>query len=246
MEIANRTPAMKNNLIVAIFSFSVLITCSVSAQVADVTTYLSNVKTEMQKRWPANHTINLVYHGHSVPSGYYTAGEVHTLESYPFLALKLIKENYKYAVVNTILTSIGGEQSEKGQTRFDTMVLPLRPDVVFIDYALNDRNIGLERAKAAWSKMIESALQKNIRVILLTPTPDSRVDILDPNNILEQHARQIRELAAFYKVGLVDSYLAFKRIKESGESLDPYMAQNNHINGRGHLIVAQEIAKWFK
>ncbi|MBN8879300.1 MAG: SGNH/GDSL hydrolase family protein [Sphingobacteriales bacterium] len=216
-----------------------------SAQVADTATYLSSIKLEMQKKWPANRTINLVYHGHSVPSGYYTRGEVHTLGSYPFLALKLIKEKYKYAVINTILTSIGGEQSEKGQTRFDTAVLTMRPDVIFIDYALNDRNIGLERARSAWAKMIEAALKKNIKVVLLTPTPDSRVDILAPDNILEQHARQIRELAATYHVALVDSYLLFKRLKESGEDLEKYMAQNNHINELGHQLVAAEIAKWF-
>lgn len=216
-----------------------------TAQAADTSSYLAAIKLEMQKKWPGNRTINLVYHGHSVPTGYYTRGEVHTLESYPFIALKLIKENYKYAVINTILTSIGGEQSEKGQTRFDKDVLPLKPDVVFIDYALNDRGIGLERARLAWEKMIEAALAKNIRVVLLTPTPDLRVDILTPDNILEQHARQIRELAAKYHVALVDSYLLFKRLKESGEDLGKYMAQNNHINELGHQLVAAEIAKWF-
>ena len=41
------------------------------AQIADPTTYLTELKSEMQIEWPKNRTINLVFHGHSVPSGYF-------------------------------------------------------------------------------------------------------------------------------------------------------------------------------
>src|SRR5690554_570923 len=82
-------------------------------QKADISIYLESIKVELQKKWPNNRTVNLIYHGHSVPSGYYTQGVVNTFGSYPFLALKSLKEKYRYAVINTILTSIGGEQSEK-------------------------------------------------------------------------------------------------------------------------------------
>jgi len=37
-------------------------------------TYLNELKTEMQAEWPNNRTINLVFHGHSVPAGYHTRG----------------------------------------------------------------------------------------------------------------------------------------------------------------------------
>lgn len=229
-----------------ILAFTVLcFSDNLYAQIADSSTYLQTIKIEFKKKWPNNHTENLIYHGHSVPTGYYTRGEVHTLGSYPFLALKLLKDKYPYAVINTILTSIGGEQSEKGAARFADDVLPYKPNILFIDYALNDRSIGLERARIAWVKMIEEALKYDAKIILLTPTPDLKVDILAPDNILEQHARQIRQLAATYHVGLVDSYLVFKKLKESGADLRKYMAQNNHINEAGHRIVAAEIAKWF-
>ena len=52
------------------------ITISVHSQpvepgVADPAIYLNDLKTEMQMEWPKNRTINLVFHGHSVPSGYF-------------------------------------------------------------------------------------------------------------------------------------------------------------------------------
>jgi hypothetical protein len=52
-------------------------------------------------------------------------------------------------------------------------------------------------------------------------------------------------LASEYKVGLVDSYLVFKKMKQNGTNLADYMAQNNHPNERGHQVVAIEISKWF-
>ena len=117
--------------------------------VADQSAYLSAIKDELQIKWPNNRTINLVFHGHSVPAGYWHNSEVHTLDSYPNLVLAKLKEVYPYAVINVIVTAIGGEYAEKGQTRFASDVLPHKPDVIFIDYALNDLGAGLERSRAA-------------------------------------------------------------------------------------------------
>ena len=60
--------------------------------IADTARYLSSIKEQLNKVWPKNHTINLVFHGHSVVAGYQDKHEVHTFESYPFLLLKELKE----------------------------------------------------------------------------------------------------------------------------------------------------------
>ena len=146
-----------------------------SQEVASKVFYLEKIKAEMKIEWPKNRTINLVFHGHSVPAGYFKTPVVNTLASYPYLVLEQIKAVYPFTVVNIINTSIGGENSESGEKRFETEVLIHKPDVVFIDYALNDRGIGLERSKMAWEKMIRAALDKNIKVILLTPSPDQTI-----------------------------------------------------------------------
>ena len=38
---------------------------------ANPSTYLSDLKKELQIEWPKNRTINIVFHGHSVPAGYF-------------------------------------------------------------------------------------------------------------------------------------------------------------------------------
>jgi acyl-CoA thioesterase I len=218
----------------------------INNKTADTSSYLNDIKKELKKEWPANRTINLVFHGHSVPAGYFKTPTVNTLESYPYLLLKELKLEYPYAVINIINTSVGGENSERGAKRFKNSVLSHKPDVVFIDYALNDRAIGLQKARAAWEKMIKLALKSKAKVILLTPSPDQSVDILDNNSDLAKHSKQIRKLSEKFGVGLVDSYSKFQQLVQAGDSLSAYMSQVNHPNAKGNLLIAKEILEYFK
>jgi acyl-CoA thioesterase I len=237
---------MKKNLPVIIFSLLIIAFQQRAFAQANQSTYLSEIKTELQKQWPKNRTINLVFHGHSVPSGYAKTPLVKTFDSYPFQVLKQLKSLYPYAVINVITTSIGGENSVQGEKRFKRDVLIHKPDVLFIDYALNDRSIGLKKSKKATEKMIRLALKKKIKVILMTPSPDLTVDLTKPGNELEQFTDQLISLARKYKIGLSDSYTVFKNLAQSGEDLKPYMAQSNHPNERGHFLISKEIMKWFE
>jgi hypothetical protein len=211
---------------------------------ASRSTYLDSIKSELKIQWPKNRTIRIVFHGHSVPAGYFKTPVVNSMESYPNLTHKKLSIIYPNAVISPIVTAIGGEQSESGSARFEKDVLLLNPDLIFIDYSLNDRSLGLKRAKMAWEGMIERALEKKIKVVLLTPTPDLSEDILDDETSLAKHSQQVRALAEEYKVGLVDSYQVFKSLAAE-QDLKSYMAQGNHINELGHDIVANEIIKWF-
>jgi lysophospholipase L1-like esterase len=212
---------------------------------ADANDYLNGIKIELQKQWPRNKTINMVFHGHSVPAGYFKTPLVNTFDSYPYLVLKELKKHYPYAVINIINTSIGGEESNAGAKRFKSQVLPHQSDVLFIDYALNDRRIGLDEAKKAWEKMIKKALKKNIKIILLTPSPDKKLELLADDTILDQHAEQIRALAEKYHVGLADSYAIFKKEIKAGQVLSELMSQGNHPNEKGHSLIAEGIMKYF-
>ena len=207
--------------------------------------YLRDIKIELVKEWPNNRTINLVFHGHSVPAGYFKTPTVNAFDSYPFQVLKQLKEKYPFAVINAINTSIGGETSVSGQKRFKSVVINHKPDIIFIDYALNDRGVGLEDARKAWEKMIERAKQEGVKVILLTPSPDLGVNLSDKGNELEKHANQIIDLSKKYNIGLADSYSRFKEIKEDCDCLNDYMSQINHPNAKGHAVITAEIMKYF-
>ena len=212
---------------------------------ADPASYLAEITALMSVKWPANRMVNIVCHGHSVPAGYFKTPVVDTFNAYPHLLHCGLKELYPYAVINVTVTAIGGENSESGAKRFERDVLSLRPDVVTIDYSLNDRKIGLERAGAAWRAMITAAISRGIKVILLTPTPDQSAKLDDPNDPLNQHAEQVRRLAREYGVGLVDSLALFQQTILDGSPLTGLMSQVNHPNRQGHELVVKELLRWF-
>lgn len=185
--------------------------------------------------------MNIVFHGHSVPSGYFKTPVVNTLAAYPHLLLKFLKEKYPTAVNNSITTSIGGEQSEQGAKRFKDDVLVMKPDLLFIDYALNDRSIGLQRTELAWRSMIEQALAARVKTILLTSTPDLNEDILSDSDPLVEYTKLIKKLAEEYHIPVVDVYNHFKQLKKSGLDIATLMSQNNHPNELGHQKVLKVI-----
>jgi hypothetical protein len=100
------------------------------------------------------------------------------------------------------------------------------------------------RAALAWRKMIEKALEANVRVLLLTPTLDIGCE-LEPDGAasfaFKDHTQQIRDLALKYGVSLVDSFSVFGR----HSSITHLLSWINHPNEAGHRVVAQELLSWF-
>lgn len=211
----------------------------------DPANYLAEVAAISRVDWPKNRAVMIVCHGHSVPAGYFKTPVVNSLGSYPHHLRVGLAEKYPHAVINVVVTAIGGEDSEKGLQRFERDVMSLRPDVVTIDYGLNDRGMGLERAARAWRAMIERAQAGGAKVILLTPTPDTAAKWSDPADKLAQHAAQIRTLAREYQVALVDSYAAFQRHAMAGGVTESLMSQRNHPNEKGHALVSAALLAWF-
>lgn len=200
---------------------------------------------EAKVTWPNNRTLNVVFHGHSVLAGYFKVPEVHSFEAYPQLFFHALKSELPYANINVITTAIGGEDSRNGEKRFKKDVLAFQPDVVGIDYALNDRYIPLKRAKRAWVSMIKQAKRSGAKVILFTPTPDLAANLDNPQDPLNLHAEQIRALSREYNVALVDSLAAFKELAQS-QDISTLMAEPNHPNAQGHQVVLQQILPWFE
>lgn len=207
--------------------------------------YLSDLAALLKKPWPGNRTVNIVCHGHSVPAGYFQTPVVDTMNSYPHLLHARLAERFPWAVINVIVTAIGGEESESGAARFDRDVLTHQPDLITIDYGLNDRRIGLEKARTAWVSMIEKALSREIKVMLLTPTADTSAKLEDADDPLNQHAELTRALAKQYGVGLVDSLAVFRGYLREHGSLTDLMSVPNHPNRAGHDLVVRELLAWF-
>lgn len=208
--------------------------------------YLADFVKALDVAWPKNRTMNIVCHGHSVPSGYAKTPHVDTFVAYPHLLHREVKEKHAHAVVNVIVTAIGGETSKTGAARFSRDVLCMKPDVVLIDYGLNDRSLPMEESATNLQQMIDEAKAAGVKVILLTPTGDTRAKMLDDSDPLSKQAAQIRTLAEKNGVALADSYLAYQNWMKAGKKLDDLMSQINHPNAAGHQLVVEQLLPWFQ
>jgi len=208
--------------------------------------YLSALCDTLACRWPDNRTVNIVCHGHSVPSGYACTPFVDSFHAYPHLMHRTLAQRFPYAVINVIVTAIGGENAVQGASRFRDDVLCHQPDLITIDYGLNDRGLTLNQAEEAWREMITISLDEGIPVILLTPSWDQTWFAQSEEwRLLEQHARQIRSLADEYQIALADSFEAYERaVKEQGDLLN-LLSHWNHPSPAGHELIARELTAWF-
>lgn len=213
--------------------------------IADKSTYLAEVIANLKTHWPENRLSNIVCHGHSVPAGYFATPMVDTFNAYPHLLHQALKSLYPFAVINVIVTAIGGETSLTGAERFERDVLCHNPEVLTIDYSLNDRGSTLEAAEKSWRSMTERAIERGVKVILMTPTPDIWEIAPNETTDLQRHAEQVRRLADEYGVGLSDSLAAFEGYVRSAESLTEVMSWSNHPNRKGHELVVTELMRWF-
>ncbi|MEN8678486.1 MAG: SGNH/GDSL hydrolase family protein [Akkermansiaceae bacterium] len=209
---------------------------------ADTTTLID---AELRKKWPKNRTVNIVFHGHSVPSGYHRTPRVKPFESYPHLFRQALAKRYPHAVFNVITTTIGGENSVEGAARFSKDVLSHRPDLILIDYALNDRRLPIDDVKKAWRAMIDEAKASQIPLILITPTGATNADFSNPADPLTIRAELLRKLAREADVMLADVSSAWLAAIKSGTPQKDLLSQSNHPNPRGHEIASSVITQTF-
>ena len=196
--------------------------------------------------YPDNRWVQIVCHGHSVPAGYCATPFVDPFHAYPHLLHRLLKERFPFSTVNVIVTAAGGENAASGAARFSSDVLCHKPDVLLLDYGLNDRYITLEASEAAWRRMIEEGLAADAKILLATPSWDRSYFRRDDLwHSLEMHGRQIRHLAEEYGVGLLDFFDVYRRYVDGGGDLDDLLCYENHPSRKGHRLLAQEAARWF-
>ena len=215
---------------------------------ADKKTYLWPLAQELAKVWPDNRTVNLVFHGHSIPSGYTANHMIRPFDAYPHLIHRALHQRFPCAVMNCIVTAIGGEGAVSGSRRFQDEALCHRPDLIIIDYARNDRFAPRERVEAGWRAMLELAAQRGMPVLLVTPLPDCGRVYWDPAQLvtpLEWILDMIRRLADEYAVGLADAAAAFADLERRGAQASDFLLSVNHPNREGHMLVVRELLRWF-
>jgi lysophospholipase L1-like esterase len=167
-----------------------------------------------------------------------------------------------------INAGVPGNNTTQALARLQTDVLAHKPDVVIIQFGINDGMIDVWKdPPATVSRVSKHDFEENLhefvrqiragggKVLLMTPNPLRWVPFLrelygkppykldDPAGltfILAEYAQIVRDVARAEKVPLVDVYSAFEEYgKQPGHSVDELLPDGVHPNDAGHRIVAE-------
>ncbi len=162
--------------------------------------------------------------------------------------MEMLKEKYPLTEVRMINKGICGDTSLNGVSRLEWSVISNEPDLVTINFGINDMymGLGLNQFKGNLIGMVDRILDEvGCEVLLLssepllTPSFDER--ILDYYTVLEQVAEEM-------DVGFVDVYGAWMRAveKSEGVTLESLILPGlDHPNEAGYRVIAKELMRFF-
>lgn len=162
-----------------------------------------------------------------------------------------------------INSGVGGNTTEHGKLRFEEDVLSHNPDIVIIQFGINDSMVNVFEGatesrvdrlkyKENLEYFIQELKKENIYIILMTPNPirwtdetrelygGSPYDLGDENglnNTLKYYAETVRGLSRKYNTALVDVYCKFQH----SEQIDALLLDGMHPNDKGHELVANQL-----
>ena len=169
--------------------------------------------------------------------------------------------------VKVINAGIGGNTTQNAIARFEKDVLQEKPDLVVIQFGINDSTVDVWKdpptkssrvSKAQYEANLRSLIkqlkEKQIAVILMTPnslrwTPRIKKQYGKPpydanhsdgfNLFLKSYAESVRQIAKENSVPLVDIYAAFETYaKQEGQSAHDLLLDGIHPNTKGQRMVA--------
>lgn len=165
---------------------------------------------------------------------------------------------------------VPGNNTEQARKRFQADVLDRNPEIVIIQFGINDSAIDVwanppatqpRLAKARYRENLEYFIAelkaRDMTPILMTPNPMRWAertlelygkppylpdDVDGFNVVLQDYVATAREVAAETGVKLVDVYTAFQAYDtKEGQSMDDLMLDGMHPNSAGHRLVAKAL-----
>ncbi len=182
-------------------------------------------------------SITVVCYGNSITHG---AGT-----TYPATFQQLLRQEYGNANIRVVNEGHGGWTAEMASAGLDTLVLPYRPDLVAIKFGINDlyQEKGLVNYGAHLAQMIQTLKQRQIPVLVMSPTPlynRKNKQLLDFCAKAAEVARQ--ENVAFFHLhaAMVD------RIYAETDNPATLLPDEVHYTDQGYAMIGEELMKYWR
>ena len=182
----------------------------------------------------------IVCFGDSITAGYAVR------RGFPSFLLESLRQRFPDSKIEMINSGICGDTSQDGLGRLDWAVLSYEPDLVTINFGINDcvLVLSLEEFEMNLVEMVRRIRAgPDSEILLLSSQPlesppyDQRV--LDYYQTVERVAKEMN-------VGFVDVYGAWMKRVQAGMPLDSLILPGlGHPNEAGYRIIAEELMSLF-
>lgn len=192
-------------------------------------TRMANVFKRAQNGEP----ITAAYIGGSITEGY-NAG---TTEFYAKTCTDLLQSYFPDSTVTGVNAGISGTPSLLGNLRLERDVLSADPDIVFVEFAVND---GQESDyKNAYESLVRTLLtqDKDIAVVLL-------FTVLDSGYTCQEHMSQIGANYDLPMISVHDS--VYEEIEAGRMTWQDYSNDQSHPNAYGHKCITDFVDNYYQ
>ena len=177
--------------------------------------------------------ITVAYIGGSITEGY-NAG---TTEFYAKTCTDLLQGYFPDITVTGVNAGISGTPSLLGNLRLERDVLSADPDIVFVEFAVND---GQEADyKNAYESLVRTLLtqEKDIAVVLL-------FTVLDSGYTCQEHMSKIGAIYDLPMISVHDS--VYEEIEAGRMTWQDYSNDQSHPNAYGHKCITDFVDNYYQ
>ncbi len=177
--------------------------------------------------------ITVAYIGGSITEGY-NAG---TTEFYAKTCTDLLQSYFPDITVTGVNAGISGTPSLLGNLRLERDVLSADPDIVFVEFAVNDGQTA--EYKNAYESLVRTLLtqDKDIAVVLL-------FTVLDSGYTCQEHMSQIGENYGLPMISVHDS--VYEEIEAGRMTWQDYSDDQSHPNAYGHKCITDFVDNYYQ
>lgn len=181
--------------------------------------------------------ITVAYIGGSITEGYHDNLTLAEDQKWAKMTNNWLSESYPDATFNYVNAGLSGTPSILGNLRLQRDVLASDPDIVFVEFAVNDGNS--MNYQNAYESMVRTLLtqEKDIAVVLL-------FTIVESGHTCQEYMQKIGENYDLPMISLPNSL--WVEIQEGRMTWDDYSGDQSHPHVEGSKIILDFVKNYFK
>lgn len=183
--------------------------------------------------------LRVAYFGGSVTEG--AGSSDHEKTSYRALTTAWLKEKYPDAEVTEIYAAIGGTGTSFGIFRQRQDVISESPDLIFIEFSVNDFGDSYDRVLPQIESMLRQIRRElpNADAVVLISTAQMVIEHIEAGGVFESRDAHVKA-ASHYGAPVIDFGNAlYERIKAEGVPFFAYAPDELHPDDSGYAVIAE-------